>query len=156
MKKLLFVLLVSTLSFAQQSAQVVPVSYQVSKKVLVKEFSYQDLISFFNTKMNIQNEGLPQNIDRCKYIIKDAQSKQDFGTVQAFSFILSGLQQAEKASNKTDAWFKVYDNEGSYNFYTNDEKFIGRVYKEKLDQDFGINADRNEVFLMNYMYISTE
>lgn len=153
MKKLLLFLLISTFSFAQQ---VVPASYQVSKKVLVKEFSYQDLITFFNSKMQIQNEDLSENINRCKYIIQDAKAKQDFATVQAFSFILTGLQQAEKSANKNNAWFKVYDNEGSYNFYTDDEKFIGRVYKEKLDEDFYQNPNKNEVFLMNFMYISTE
>lgn len=155
MKKLLLFLLISTFSFAQQTAQVVTASYQVSKKVLVKEFSYQDLITFFNSKMQIQNEDLSENINRCKYIIQDAKAKQDFGTVQAFSFILNGLQQADKIENKNDAWFKVYD-EGSYNFYTGDEKFIGRVYKEKLDEDFIQNPNKNEVFLMNFMYISIE
>ncbi|WP_419487009.1 hypothetical protein [Chryseobacterium bernardetii] len=156
MKKLLFILLISAFSFAQQTAQVIPASYQVSKKVLVKEFSYQDLITFFNSKMQIQNEDLSENINRCKYIIQDAKAKQDFGTVQAFSFILNGLQQADKMGNKNDVWFKVYDNEGSYNFYTGDEKFIGRVYKEKLDEDFSQNPNKNEVFLMNFMYISIE
>lgn len=156
MKKLILFLFISAFGFAQQSAQVLPASFQVSKKVLIKDFTYHDLINFFNTKMDIQNESLSENIDRCKFIIKDAQSKQDFGTVQAFSFILNGLQQAAKVSNKNDAWFKVYDNEGSYNFYTGDEKFIGRVYKEKLEQDFLQNANRDEVFLMNLLYISIE
>lgn len=141
MKKLLFIFLFITgFAFGQQ-------------KPLFKAVSYHDLIEFYNQKLNLKNEDLAGNIDRCKFIIEDARKKNDYHTELAFGIILKGLLEAQKKEDKKAAFISVYEDPTRYEFFDAQNRFAGSVYKEKLDSQIKANGNNTELYLQNYFYI---
>lgn len=144
MKKLFLILLfVSAMAFGQE-------------KTLFKAISYTNLIELYNQKLELKNEDLKANIERCRYIIADAQKKQDHNTELAFKVFLTGLQEANAAADKSAAFISVYQDPTSYSFYDSKNKFIARVDKHKFDEQLTINGDNTETYVSNYFYMLQE
>lgn len=144
MKKLLLIFLfVSAFAFGQE-------------KTLFKAVSYNNLIELYNQKLNLKNEDLSANIERCKFIIADAKSKDDHNTELAWSLFLKGLTEATTTTDKNNAFISVYQDPTSYNFYDSQNKFVGRVYKEKFEEQMVINGDKTETYLQNYFYLKQD
>ncbi|SEG39098.1 hypothetical protein SAMN05421847_2171 [Halpernia humi] len=144
MRKLLLIfLLISGLVFGQQ-------------KTLYKAISYNNLVELYNQKLKVENEDLNGNIDRCKFIIADAKTKKDYNTEMVFDQFLIGLQEANAAADKNANFLTVYKDPTSYNFYDSKNNFVGRIYKEKLDEQIAINGDKTETYVSNYFYLSQQ
>ncbi len=144
MKKLLLIFLfVSGLFFGQD-------------KTLFKAVSYNNLIELYNQKLGLKNEDLSANIERCKYIVADAKSKQDYQTELAFTIFLTGLQEASAAADKNTAFLSVYQDPTSYSFYNSQNKFVARLDKLKFDEQIDINGDKTETYVSNYFYLLQE
>ncbi|MEG0760795.1 MAG: hypothetical protein RR411_04875 [Chryseobacterium sp.] len=142
-KLLLFFILVSGLFFGQQ-------------KELFKAVSYTDVITLYNSTLKLKNESLAQNIERCKYIIEDANKKRDGNTAFAFSVFLKGLTEAEKTADKNTAFISVYKDTTSYNFYDSSNQFAGRIYKEKFDPELEEKGNNTETYVEAYFNILQE
>ena len=141
MKKLLLIFLfVSAFVFGQE-------------KTLFKAVSYNNLIELYNQKLGLENEDLSANIERCKYIVADAKSKQDYQTELAFTIFLTGLQEASTAADKNTAFLSVYKDPTSYSFYNSQTKFVARLDKLKLEEQININGDKTETYVSNYFYL---
>lgn len=141
MKKLLLTfLLISAFAFGQQ-------------KELYKAISYNSVIELYNQKLKLTNEDLSDNIERCKFIVQDAVSKDDHNTAFAFTQFLNGLQEAKNTADKDLSFVTIYKDPTSYNFYNSQNKFIGRIYKEKLEEQIAINGDNTETYIKNYFYL---
>lgn len=144
MKKLLLIFLfVSAFVFGQE-------------KALFKVVSYDNLIEFYNQELGLKDEDLSGNIERCKYIVADAKSKDDHQTEFAFLLFLRGLTEASATDDKALPFLSIYKDPTSYNFYDSQNKFVGRVYKEKLDEQIYINGDNTETYISNYFYLMQE
>lgn len=142
MKKLfLFLLFVSNFLFSQ--------------KQLYKTVTYNDLITFYNERLKVKNEDLTGNIERCKYIIEEARKKNEENTSSVFSMLLSGLIKAQK-TDKNNAYITIYKDNSSYNFYDDGNNFVGRIYKEKLDEDLEIKGNNTETLIESYYYLLKE
>lgn len=142
MKKLLLIFLfISGLVFGQQ-------------KTLFKAISYNNLIELYNHKLKVENEDLNGNIDRCKFIIADSKTKKDTGTEMVFNEFLIGLQEAKTTADKNSSFLTIYKDPTSYNFYDSKNNFVGRIYKEKMDEQIAINGDKTETYISNYFYLS--
>ena len=141
MKKLLLIFLFfSAFAFGQE-------------KVLFKAVSYNNLIELYNQKLDLKNEDLSANIERCKFIIADAKYKDDHNTELAWSLFLKGLTEASAAADKNAAFFSVYQNPDSYAFYDSKNKFVARLDKLKMEEQISINGDKTETYLRNYFYL---
>lgn len=141
MKKLLLIFLfISAIAFGQE-------------KTLFKAVSYNNLIELYNQKLALTNEDLSANIERCKYIVADAKSKQDHQTEIAFSLFLQGLTEASSAADKSQAFISVYQDPTSYSFYDSQNKFVARLDKLKLQEQIAINGDKTETYVSNYFYL---
>ena len=141
MKKLLLIFLfVSAFAFGQE-------------KTLFKAVSYNNLIELYNQKLNLKNEDLSANIERCKFIVADAKSKDDHNTELAWSLFLKGLTEASSAADKNAAFISVYQNPDSYAFYDSKNKFVARLDKMKMEEQLSINGDKTETYLQNYFYL---
>lgn len=141
MKKLLLIFLfVSGLFFGQE-------------KPLFKAISYNDLITFYNDKLQLKNEDLNENINRAKFIVEDAAKKQDYYTEFAFTLILEGLLKAEKSEDKNKSFISVYADPTRYEFYNSENKFSGSVDKYKLEEVIKMKGDKTETYLNQYFYI---
>lgn len=144
MKKLLLIFLfISAFAFGQE-------------KTLFKAVSYNNLIELYNQKLKVSNEDLTGNIERCKYIIETAKQENDDNTEQAFTLFLKGLQEAELTTDKNLPFISVYQDPTSFNFYDSQNKFVGRVYKEKFEEQIAINGDNTETYMSNYFYLSQD
>ncbi|KMQ70325.1 hypothetical protein [Chryseobacterium koreense] len=144
MKKLLLIFLfISGLFFGQQ-------------KTLFKAVSYNNLIELYNQKLNLKNEDLSANIERCKFIMEDARSKDDYSTELAFSIFLKGLTEASAAADKNAAFISIYKDPTSYSFYDSKNKFVARVDKLKMDEQIDIKGDKTETYISKYFYLLQE
>lgn len=143
MKKLLLLfILISGFVFGQE-------------KELYKTISYTDIVTLYNNKLNLSNESLNENIERCKYIIQDAKEKGDEDTFSAFTIFLKGLIGA-KNQTKDEIFLTVYKDPSSYNFYDNSNKFVGRIYKEKFDDTLNLKGNNTETYIQSYYYLLQE
>lgn len=141
MKKLLLIFLfLSAFVFGQE-------------KTLFKAVSYNNLIELYNQKLGLENEDLSANIERCKYILADAKSKQDHQTALAFNLFLTGLQEASTAADKNTAFVSVYQDPTSYSFYNSQNKFVARLDKHKFDEQIDIKGNNTETYISNYFYV---
>ncbi|PWN62294.1 hypothetical protein [Chryseobacterium oncorhynchi] len=139
MKKLfLFFILLSGLVFGQ--------------KQLYKTLTYNDLITFYNGKLNVKSESLTENIERCKYIISTAKKENDETTLSVFSMLLKGLINANQ-SDKDNPYVSIYTDASSYNFYDDKNQFVGRIYKEKFEENLEIKGNSAETLLESYYYL---
>lgn len=135
MKKLILLFILCTNALFSQEKQV------------FDTVTYSELISFYNEKLNLKNETLDQNIERCKYILADNEKKDNVEAVVAFKIILKGLTEAKSTDNKETAFITVYK-DSAYNFYDSQNKFIGRVYPEKFKETKDTEALLKEYFFL--------
>lgn len=139
MKKLLLLLLfVNTIVFGQ--------------KQLYKTITYNDLINFYNDRLKVKGEDLTENIKRCEYIIEKSKKENDENTVSVFSMLLKGLIKAQ-TNNRNNAYITIYKDDSSYNFYDDGSEFVGRIYKEKFDEDLQIKGNNTETIIENFYYL---
>ncbi len=123
------------------------------EKVLFKTISYNNLIKIYNTILGIENEDLEGNIERCRFIIKDAEHKDDYNTALAFNFLLKGLTDANSTNDKNQAFLTIYQESDYYIFYDSQNNFIARMEKLKLEEQISIHSDKTETYIWNYFYM---
>lgn len=140
-KLLLFFLFISSFVFGQ--------------KQLYKSVTYNDLITFYNEKLKLTGEDLPENIERCKFIIAESNKNNDDNTGSIFSILLKGLIKAQNNS-KDSTYIAIYKDNSSYNFYDDENNFVGRIYKEKFEEDIEIKGNKTETFIESYYYLLQE
>lgn len=144
MKKLILIFLfISSFIFGQE-------------KTLFKAVSYNNLIELYNQTLKLKNEDLTANIERCKHIVADAKSKDDYNTELAFTLFLKGLTEANLATDKNQAFISVYQDPTSYSFYDSQNKFVARLDKLKMEEQIAINGDKTETYMQNYFYLMQE
>lgn len=144
MKKLLLIFLfISAFAFGQE-------------KTLFKAVSYNNLIELYNQTLKLKNEDLTANIDRCKHIVEDAKSKEDYNAELAFTLFLKGLTEANATPDKNQAFISVYQDPTSYSFYDSQNKFVARLDKLKMEEQIVINGDKTETYMQNYFYLMQE
>ena len=139
MKKLfLFLLFINTFVFGQ--------------KQIYRTVTYNDLITFYNDRLKVKEEDLSGNIERCKAIIDQSKKVNDENTASVFSMLLKGLIKAQD-NNRDHAYITIYKDDSSYNFYDDGNNFVGRIYKEKLDEDLEIKGNNTETLIENFYYL---
>ena len=143
MKNLLFIFLfISGLVFSQN-------------KELYKTITYNDVIGLFNEKLKLKNESLDKNLERCAFIVNDAKAKGDDNTYNAFSVFQKALSEAKFSTDKNAAFIKIYT-DPDYEFYDSQNKFVGRIYKEKFNETLDIQGNKPETFISSYFYLLQE
>lgn len=126
------------------------------QKELFKTVSYNDVVLLYNTTLKLENEGLKENIERCKYIIDNARKNGDENQASAFTIFLKSLTEAENKADNSAAFLSIYKDPSSYNFYDSTNKFVGRIYKEKFDDTLTLKGDKTETFIESYYYLLQE
>ncbi|MCT4181628.1 hypothetical protein HZP54_16915 [Elizabethkingia anophelis] len=144
MKRFLYIfILLSGLIFGQE-------------RTVFRQITYNDVVQQFNKVLHLKNENLDQNLDRCQYIIAESKKKGDDNTALAFALYYKALKEAKIKSNSEQPFFTIYKADGSYEFYSSENKFIGRMYKEKLEEQIDINGDNPNTYLENYFYMISD